>query len=230
VVRAGNTTTKTADRPFEKILKAKRNSPMNCADREAEKKMILEIKRAAKKGDTLGGAFQVRAKGVPPGLGSHVSYIRKLDGRIARAFMSLQSVKAVEIGIGTQAGSAWGSEMQDEIFYDKKRGFFRKTNHAGGLEGGITNGEEVVVTVTMKPIATLKRSLASINLKTLRPEKASFERSDVCAVPAGSVIGEAILAFELADALLEKTGGDSIAEVKRNFQGYLKQVAGFRLR
>ncbi len=228
VVQIGKVKSPSKDWLLSRILKAKKNSEMNCADSASEKKMIQEIKKAIRAGDTVGGKYQLRAVGLPIGLGSHVHYKRKLDGRIARALMSKQSVKAVEIGLGVQAGELWGSKTQDAISYSSSRGFHHKTNRAGGLEGGMTNGEELVVTVTMKPISTLKRVLPSINLKTRKPQKADFERSDVCAVPAGSVVGEAILAFELLDAVLEKTGGDSIVEAKRNYQGYLKQASSYK--
>jgi chorismate synthase len=214
---------------YERIKKATNGSEMNCTDSKVEKNMIAEIKRAIKAKDSVGGMYQVRAKGVPIGLGSHVHYKRKLDGRISQAFMSKQSVKAVAIGLGTEVAGTWGSGTQDPIYYSKTRGFHHKTNRAGGIEGGVTNGEDIVVRVWMKPISTLRKALPSVNLKTRKKEVADFERSDVCAVPAGSVIGESILAFELADALLEKTGGDSLVEVKRNYTNYLKQVKNFRL-
>ncbi len=229
VLQIGKVRTGTEGWSYEKIVRAKKNSEMNCADPAAEKKMILEIKAAIRERDSVGGCYQVRAKGVPLGLGSHVHYKRKLDGRLAQAFMSMQSVKAVGIGLGIDVAETWGSGTQDPIYYDPKKGYYHRTNRAGGLEAGVTNGEEVVVSVYMKPISTLRKALPSVNLKTRKKETADFERSDVCAVPAGSVIGEAILGFELADALLEKTGGDSLAEVKRTYQGYLKQIRTFRL-
>jgi len=229
VLQIGKVRARTEDWPFEKIVRLKKHSEMNCADPAVEKRMILEIKDAIRERDSVGGCYQVRAIGLPIGLGSHVHYKRKLDGRLAQAFMSMQSVKAVGIGLGTEAAETWGSGTQDPIYYDPKRGYYHKTNRAGGLEAGITNGEEIVVSVYMKPISTLRKPLPSVNLKTRKKESADFERSDVCAVPAGSVVGESILSFELCDALLEKTGGDSLAEVKRNYQSYLKQLKQFRL-
>ena len=144
---------------------------------------------------------------------------------MTRRFLSMQSVKAIEIGLGTEMGSRFGSEAHDEIFYDKKRGYHHKTNRAGGIEGGISNGSDIVIRATMKPISTLGQPLASVNMETKKPEKADFERADICAVPAGSVIGEAIVAYVIADAFLEKFGGDSLEEIRRNYQGYLKQIS-----
>ena len=186
--------------------------------------MVHAIEKAQKSGDSLGGKYEVRASGLPIGLGSHVHHARKLDGQLAAMLMSQQSVKAVEVGDGVKLGGMPGSEAHDEIFYSKARGYFHKTNHAGGIEGGMTNGEDIVVGVTMKPISTLAKPLVSVNMKTKRTEKADFERSDVCAVPAGSVIGEASVAYVLADAFLEKFGGDSIIEIRRNYEGYLEQI------
>ncbi len=209
---------------FDQIVKKREGSSVNCVSQEAEKDMVAEINKAMKEKDTVGGIYEIRVRGVPIGLGSHVHYKRKLDGRIAQALMSMQSVKAVEFGLGTQLAETPGSKAHDEIFYDLKKGFYLKTNRAGGLTGGMTNGQEISVRATMKPISTLRRELMSVNMKTKKAEKADFERSDVCAVPAGSVIGEAIVAFEAADAFLEKFGGDSISETKRNYLGYLKQL------
>ena len=210
---------------FDQILKRREGSEVNCISREAEKLMVAEIQKAMKNKDTVGGKYEIRARGIPIGLGSHVHYKRKLDGRIAQALMSMQSVKAVEFGLGGLEAETHGSEAHDEIFYDSKRGYYHKTNRAGGITGGMTNGAEILVRATMKPISTLRRELRSVNMKTKKEEKADFERSDVCAVPAGSVIGEAIVAFEIADAFLEKFGGDSMPETKRNYEGYLHQLA-----
>lgn len=209
---------------FDQIIKKREGSSVNCISREAEKAMVEEINKAMKEKDTVGGIYEIRVRGVPIGLGSHVHYKRKLDGRLAQALMSMQSVKAVEFGLGVRLAETPGSRAHDEIFYDSKKGFYLKTNRAGGITGGMTNGQELCVRATMKPISTLRRELMSVNMKTKAAEKADFERSDVCAVPAGSVIGEAIVAFETADAFLEKFGGDSIPETKRNYQGYLKQL------
>ena len=209
---------------FEKIVKNREDSEVNCVSKSVEKLMIEEIKRAMAEKDTIGGTYEIRVRNVPIGLGSHVHYKRKLDGRIAQALMSMQSVKAVGFGLGFHEAETFGSEAHDEIFYDAKKGYYHKTNRAGGITGGMTNGAEIVVRATMKPISTLRRELQSVNMKTKQAEKADFERSDVCAVPAGSVIGEAIVAFEIADAVIEKFGGDSMAEAKRNHKGYLDQL------
>ena len=225
VVRIGSVEAgKNARASFDEIAAKTAGSRLNCVSPAAEKKMITEIEKAVKKGDTLGGKFEVLASGVPLGLGSHTDYDRKLDGKIAQAFMSLQAVKAVEIGMGTGCAEQPGSRVHDEIFYSKEKGYYHATNNAGGIEGGISNGSEIRVTATMKPIATLKRSLRSVDMKTKRAQTASFERSDVCAVSACSVIGEAVLAYVLADAFLEKFGGDSMKEIKRNYKGYIKQI------
>jgi chorismate synthase len=202
-----------------------RASDLACADPCAEETMRAAIRDAAHQGDTLGGVFEVIATGLPPGLGSHVAWDRKLDGRIAQALMSIPAIKGVEIGPGFESARRLGSDVHDPIEYDESAGLFtRPTNRAGGLEGGITNGMPVRARAAMKPISTLKRPLASVDIVTKRPFEAAFERSDVCAVPAASVVGEAMLAFVLADALLEKHGGDSLVELTRNLQGYLDQV------
>jgi chorismate synthase len=230
VVRIGSVSCAKMNRSFVDIAKRAKKSCMNCASEKCEKAMIGEIKKTSKRGDTIGGEFEVLVSGVPVGLGSHAHYAQKLDARLARGLMSIQAIKAVEIGLGVACGSLPGSHVHDEIFYAAARGYFRKTNYAGGIEGGISNGSDIVVRATMKPIATLKKSLRSVDMRTKKEERASFERSDVCAVPACSVIGEAVVAYEIADALLEKCGGDSLKEVKRNYQGYLKQVVGYRAR
>lgn len=202
-----------------------RASDLACADPAAEEAMREAIREAAHAGDTLGGVFEVVATGVPPGLGSHVSWDRKLDGRIAQAMMSIQAIKGVELGPAFEVARGRGSAAHDPIGYDGAgRAFTRATNRAGGLEGGITNGMPLAVRAAMKPISTLKRPLPSVDVATKEPFDAAFERSDVCAVAAASVVGEAMLAFVLADALIEKVGGDSLVEVRRNLDGYLAQV------
>lgn len=189
-------------------------SPVRCLDPAAEKEMLARIDQAKAEGNTVGGIFEVIAENVPVGLGSYVHWDRKLDGRISQAMASLPAMKAVEIGLGVASATRWGSECHDEIYYDESLGYYRKTNRAGGLEGGVTNGERVLVRVAMKPLSTLLRPLDSVEMKSRKPVKAHVERSDVCAVPAASVIGEAVLALVLADAFLEKYGGDSIAEIE----------------
>ncbi|OPX84762.1 MAG: Chorismate synthase [Pelotomaculum sp. PtaB.Bin104] len=208
-------------RSVEELTGALAGSQLLCSDPEAEKRMINAIDQARESGDTLGGIFQIRVYGVPAGLGSYVQWDRKLDGRLAAALMSIQAVKGVEIGLGFKAARQAGSLVQDEIFYEHKRGFFRRTNNAGGLEGGVTNGEVVVINAAMKPIPTLYQPLQSVDLITKEPMSASIERSDICAVPAACVIGEAVVAWELARACLEKCGGDTLAELKDNWEKYL---------
>jgi chorismate synthase len=186
--------------------------PVRCADPAASERMVAEIDRAKRAGDTLGGVFEVVARGVPPGLGSFSQWDRRLDGRLAQALMSIPAVKAVAIGAGRAAGTTPGSRFHDEILFDEARGLHRGSNRAGGLEGGVTNGEEVRVQAVIKPIPTLLTPLRSVDLVTKQPRTASVERSDTCVVPAAGVVGEAMLALTLADALLEKFGGDSLAE------------------
>jgi len=188
-------------------------SPVRCLDAEAEKPMIARIDEAKAQRDTVGGIFEVAAFNVPVGLGSYVHWDRRLDARLAAAMMSLPAMKGVEIGDGFSGATRWGSEVHDRIFYNEDRGYFRDTNNAGGLEGGVTNGQPLVVRVAMKPISTLMQPLDSVNIRTKESTPAHIERSDVCALPAAGVIGEAMLALVLADAVLEKFGGDSIKEI-----------------
>ncbi len=195
-------------------------SPVRCLDPAAEKEMIARIDAAKAAGDTLGGIVEVLALGVPVGLGSHVSWDRKLDGRLAQALMSIPAVKGVELGLGFEAARRKGSEVHDEIL----PGFARATNRAGGTEGGMTTGEPLVVRVAMKPISTLMAPLRTVDLATGAPAQAQSERSDVTAVPAMGVIAEAMMALVVAQALLEKFGGDALSETKRNVEGYLAQV------
>jgi chorismate synthase len=186
------------------------------------------VDEAYRTGDTVGAVFEVVARGVPPGLGSHAAWDRRLDGRIAQAMVSIQAVKGVEIGAAAEAAAGFGSRVQDTIHYDRDaRRFTRGSNRAGGIEGGITNGEDVVVRGLLKPISTLRRPLESVDLDTREPSLAAYERSDVCVAPAAGVIGEAMLAFVLAGAFLEKFGGDSLGETRRNFEGYIEQVKSF---
>ena len=185
------------------------------------------VDTARQKGDTLGGIFEVIATGVPVGLGTFVSSDRRLDARLAGGLMSIQAIKGVEVGLGFRAAEELGSAVHDAVYYDKKRGFFRKTNNAGGIEGGISNGEPIILRCAMKPISTLMKPLDSVDLNTKRPKKASTERSDICAVWSAGVVGEAVAAFELANVMLEKFGGDSLAETRRNHDGYIKQLKKF---
>lgn len=209
------------------LHKASESSVLRCPDDKATKAMIRTIDKAKKAGDSLGGSFSIVTTGLPPGLGSYVQWDRKLDARLAMALMSVQAIKGVEVGAGFSVAATPGSEVHDEIFYSKQKGYFRKTNNAGGIEGGMTNGEAVVLSAAMKPIPTLYKPLRSVDIKSKKTFKASIERSDICAVPAASVVCEAVVAIELASAFLDKFGGDSIIEIKRNLKGYLSQLERF---
>jgi chorismate synthase len=204
------------------------DSPLRCVDKETEDKMVAEVDRVHRANDTVGGTFEVVAHSLPPGVGTHVQWDEKLDAKIARAVMSIQAVKAVELGTGITNAASYGSEVQDEIRYDAaKKRFTRSSNRAGGLEGGITNGEDIVVRGYLKPISTLRKPLLTADMNTKEEVKAAYERSDVCVVPAGGVAGETMVALELAGAFLEKFGGDSLGETKRNYENYLKQLDSF---
>ncbi|MBL7068428.1 MAG: chorismate synthase [Candidatus Omnitrophica bacterium] len=227
VVMIGGVEAHTKDLTFDELRTLAEKSPARCADEAATKLMCEEIDNAKDAGDTLGGAFEILVKNVPPGLGSHVQWDRKLDGNLARSLMSIQAIKGVSVGLGAIAARRRGSQCHDEIIYIRERGFSRKTNNAGGIEGGISNGEEIVLRAYMKPIATLKRPLRSVDIKTKKQAKAEVERADITAVPAAGVIGEAVTAFEIANAMCVKFGGDSLSEMKRNFEGYLEQVKEF---
>jgi chorismate synthase len=209
---------------YEAVERAAEASPVRVADPDAEAKIIAAIDEAGARGDTLGGVFEVVATGCPPGLGSHVHWDRRLDSRLAAALMGIQAIKGVEIGMGFGVAMRPGSQVHDEIFHDPDTGFVRSTNNAGGLEGGMTNGEPVVVRAAMKPLSTLKSPLRSVNMETKAAVQAHFERSDVCAVPAAGVIGEAMVAMVLAEAALEKFGGDSMEELLRNYHGYREAI------
>ena len=251
VIRLGRAAVGDKQYTWDDIVAIPTDTQLTCVDPAAEKEMIAHIDEAKENGDTLGGIFEVVAKNVVVGLGSHTSWYEKLDGRIAQAFMSIQAVKAVEIGTGVANAGLPGSEVHDEIFWsesgavatgfledgdgnpvatapgsDKAR-FVRRTNRAGGLEGGITNGEELRVRGYLKPISTLKKPLHSVDIDTKQDSPAAFERSDVTAVPAAGVIGEAMLAIVLANALREKFGGDSIDEMKQNFDSYRKSIVEY---
>ncbi len=207
------------------IFAAAERSEVRVADPQAEREIVALVDECKRAGDTLGGVAEVVATGLAPGLGSHVHWDRKLDGRLAGALLSLQAAKGVEIGLGFEAARRRGSQVQDEIAYDgSERGFRRLSNNAGGTEGGMSNGEPLVVRVAFKPISTLMRPLRSVDLCSKEEALASIERSDVMAIPAAAVIAEAVVAFELARAALEKFGGDSLREILRNREGYLAQV------
>ena len=202
-------------------------SEVRFPDPSKDKEFIELIDRAKAMGESLGGVFEVFAVGVPPGLGSHVHWDRKLDGRIAQAMMSIQAIKGVEIGLGFEAARRFGSEVHDEIGYREGEGYFRYSNNLGGLEGGITNGMPIIVRCAMKPIPTLTKPLRSVDVLTKEEVRAGKERTDVVAVPAASVVGESALALVLADAFLEKLGGDFMEEIKERYRIYLEHVKGF---
>lgn len=210
------------------LLSRKDEVLLGCVDAEAEARMKDAVDEAYRTGDTVGGVFEVVAHGVPAGLGSHVTWDSRLDGRLAQAIVSMQAVKGVEVGFAAEGAASRGSKVQDTIHYDRAaRRFTRGSNRAGGLEGGITNGQDVVVRGFLKPISTLRRPLESVDLETREPALAAYERSDVAVVPAAGVIGEAMVAIVLAQAFLEKFGGDSLAETRRNYDGYVAQVKNF---
>ncbi len=204
---------------WEQMMAVAEKSELACFDEKATQKMIPIIDAAKERGDTLGGIFEIVAVNVPVGLGSHIHWDRKLDGAIAGAMMSINAMKSVEIGLGAGVAEIPGSRVHDQIYYDEKDSFYRNTNHAGGVEGGMSNGEPIIVRVAMKPIPTLSQPLNSVDVGTKQAKQAFSERSDVCAVPAATVVGEAMLALVLANALCDKVGGDSVAEMKRNAGG-----------
>ena len=214
---------------FEQARAIRADAPLHCVDAEVEREMIAEIERAREAGDTMGGGFEVIAHDVPPGLGSYAQWDRKLDGRLAQALMSIPAIKGVGIGRGPAAASLPGSRLHDEILPPGEGrpvvGVRRPTNNAGGLEGGVTNGEDLRVSGFMKPIATLMKPLRSVDITTLAESPAAIERSDVCAVPAAAVVGEAMVALVLADAALEKFGGDSVQELVDNFRAFRDRTA-----
>ncbi|HEV7699553.1 MAG TPA: chorismate synthase [Pyrinomonadaceae bacterium] len=226
VIKLGHVQASPLWREWDEIAVIADDSPLRCADESAQTEMIKLIDEAKKDGDTLGGIFEVVAKGVPVGLGAHTSWENKLDGHIARAIMSIHAVKAVELGTAVANAGKRGSEVHDEITHDGTF-FGRATNRAGGLEGGITNGEEVRVRGYMKPISTLRKPLHSVDIDTKAISDAAFERSDITAVPAAGVIGEAMLAVVIANEMREKFGGDSIDEMLRNHRTYVDAVAKY---
>jgi chorismate synthase len=215
---------------FDRVRTIPADTPLHCADAEVERRMIAEIDGARDAGDTLGGSFEVIVHGVPPGLGSYVQWDRKLDGRLAQALMSIPAIKAVGIGLGPAVATLPGSRVHDEIVprpagSHAAVGVARPTNNAGGLEGGVTNGEDLRITAYMKPIATLMKPLRSVDLATMTESPATVERSDVCAVPAAAVVGEAMVALVLADAVIEKFGADSVDELLANWEAFRDRTA-----
>jgi len=218
------------------LFRRAEKSPVRCPDRKLEQQMIAKIDHAMKKGDSLGGIFEVAVCGVPAGLGSYTQWDRRLNARLVYSLMGTQAIKGVEIGLGFHMAGRFGSEVMDEIYYSgqpKKRkyelagGFYRRTNNAGGIEGGMTNGMPIIIRAAMKPIPTLRSPLHSVDIVTKKKFRAAYERSDVCAVPAAAVVGEAAAAVVIADAFLGKFGGDSMKEVRRNYNGYMKQINNF---
>ena len=228
VIRVGKAELKRAASWDEIVaLQAKEEVLLNCVDAESEAAMKAEVDAVLRTGDTIGGVFEVVVHGLPPGVGTHVNWDERMDGLLAQAVMSLQAVKAVEIGRGVTAAESLGSAVHDSIGYEGEGGytkFSREQNNAGGLEGGISNGEDVVVRGYLKPISTLRRPLGSVNFETREPVKAAYERSDVCVVPAAGVAAEAMVALTVARLVVEKFGGDSLREMQRNFNGYCEQI------
>lgn len=224
VLSIGGVFAKVPKVSLQELKKRVEASELRCSDTDAEKRMMKKIDQAKAAGDSLGGVFEVIVIGVPAGLGSHAHWDRKLDGKLASALMSIQAIKGVEVGAGFGTANRPGSLVHDEIFWSRKTGFYRKTNMAGGIEGGISNGENIVLRAAMKPIPTLMKPLHSVDLASKKAFKASVERSDVCAVPAAGVVAEAAVAFEISAAMVEKFGGDSIDEMKRNYRMYMKHL------
>jgi chorismate synthase len=235
VIAVGNIRLENTEVAWEALqqLYSKDEVLLNCADSAAEQRMKAEVEQALRTGDSVGGVFEVVAHNVPPGLGTYAQWDERLDGLLAQAVMSLQAVKAVEIGTGVGSAFSMGSQVHDEIGYSPARastsftGFTRASNHAGGIEGGVSNGQDILVRGYLKPISTLRRPLGSVDFATREPVKAAYERSDVCVVPAAGVAAEAMVALTLARCALEKFGGDSMPETLRNSQGYKEQLKKF---
>ncbi|HEX3014931.1 MAG TPA: chorismate synthase [Desulfobacteria bacterium] len=224
VVRIGSANLETEPEKDRAFWERVEQSPVSCGDSQVEQQMIAEIDRAKAVGESLGGVFEIIVYGLPPGLGSHVQWDRKLDGRLSQAVMSIQAIKAVEFGLGFAAAGLPGSQVHDEIAYQAGKGYYHLSNQAGGIEGGMTNGEPLLIRAAMKPIPTLYTPLTSVDMKTKQATKASVERSDTCAVPAAAVVAEAAVAWELANAFLEKFPGDHLEELQGALQNYLKYL------
>jgi chorismate synthase len=224
----GVTLTLSKDVEIEEVFLRAEASEVRCPDDAVSAHMIERIKEAKRKGDTLGGVFEVVVATPPIGLGSYAQWDRRLSGRLAMALMSIQAMKGVEIGMGFEAARRFGSEVHDEIFYNPtESAFVRGTNNAGGLEGGITNGQPIILRTAMKPISTLYNPKQSVDIETKQPVEATIERSDICTVPAAGVVGEAVIAYEMACAFVEKFGGDSLEEIRRNYEAYQEHVRRF---
>lgn len=226
-VEIGGVTASTEGLTTEQAFQQAEASDVRCPDAKSSALMVERIREAKHKGDTLGGIFEVIVTNPPLGLGSYAQWDRRLTGRLAMALMSIQAMKGVEVGMGFEAARRFGSEVHDEIFYDQKAGFIRGGNNAGGLEGGITNGQPIVLRTAMKPIATLYTPKKSVDIQTKEPVEATIERSDICTVPAAGVVGEAVVAYELAAAMVEKFGGDTLDEMRRNYDSYQAYVKQF---
>ncbi|GAA4843847.1 chorismate synthase [Paenibacillus vulneris] len=227
VIRIGEIEVKRQELPIDELIRITEESPLRVVDKDAEAQMIAAIDAAKEDGDTLGGIVECIIEGVPVGLGSHVQWDRKLDGRIAQAVLSIQAFKGCEIGIGFEAAKLRGSKVHDEIMYNEERGFYRASNRAGGFEGGMTTGEPIVVRGVMKPISTLYKALQSVDIDTKEAFTAQVERSDTCAVAAAGVIMENIIAWEVANAFLDKFGGDSLEEIRNNYNSFMEQVKSY---
>lgn len=228
VIQLGGIPDMPLELSWDQIAAIPEDAPLRCADLEMQQRMIELIDQRREAGDTLGGVFEVVVRGLLPGLGSHTAWDLKLDGRLAQAVMSIPAIKAVAIGAGIEASSLPGSEIHDEIAYNSEtKEFIRETNRAGGLEGGVTNGEEVRIRGHMKPLSTLRRPLRSVDIDTKQDEPAGFERSDITAVPAAGVVAESMVALVLGAAMRDKFGGDSLGEMRRNFEGYREQLRGY---
>lgn len=223
VLRLGGIEAQIQGVDFDEITRAAEASDLRCVDEQAAERMRTLIDQVKQEGDTLGGVFEVLVSGLPPGLGSHVHWDRKMDGRIAQAVLSIQAIKGVEVGLGFKAADLRGSQVHDEILY-QSGSFRRVSNNAGGIEGGMTDGEVLRIRAAMKPISTVLKSLASVDVETKAPAQTTYERSDVTAVPAAGVVAESAVAFALAQAFLEKFGGDSLGETQHNYEGYLEQI------
>ncbi|MFD2672900.1 chorismate synthase [Marinicrinis sediminis] len=224
VLRIGEVEAKRVELPIDELIETTEASPVRVVDKDAEAKMIAHIDEMKQEGDSIGGIVECIVEGAPVGLGSHVQWDRKLDGRIAQAVVSINAFKGCEIGIGFEASKLRGSKVHDEILHTEEKGYHRASNNAGGFEGGMTTGEPIVVRGVMKPIPTLYKPLRSVDIDTKEPFTAQVERSDACAVPAASVVLEHVVAWEVACAFLEKFGGDSMEETRRNYESYLAQV------
>ena len=226
-VEIGGVKASTEGLTTEQAFQQAEASDVRCPDAKSSALMVERIREAKHKGDTLGGIFEVIVTNPPLGLGSYAQWDRRLTGRLAMALMSIQAMKGVEVGMGFEAARRFGSEVDDELFYDQKAGFIRGGNNAGGLEGGITNGQPIVLRTAMKPIATLYTPKKSVDIQTKEPVEATIERSDICTVPAAGVVGEAVVAYELAAAMVEKFGGDTLDEMRRNYDSYQAYVKQF---